>query len=113
MNLFDLDISQLDLEEARIALSGHSYERLPGIPAFLSKKESAAVLGVSMKVINHLTESGELPLTDIPGDSQPIIDLFGNEIEPQHETCILRADLADYIEKSLLCNKPVLLITDR
>jgi len=114
MNIFDLDISQLDLEEARDALSGHSFERLPGVPAFLSKKESAAILGVSMKVINQLTESGELPLTEIPGDSQPIIDLFGNEIELQRDTCILRADLVDYIEKSLLCNKPVLLPeTDR
>ena len=108
MNIFDLDISQLDLEEARDILYGHSFVRLPGIPAFLSKKESATVLGVSIKVINQLTESGELPLADIPGDSQPIIDLFGNEIDQQRETCILRADLVDYIEKALLCNKPVL-----
>jgi len=114
MNIFDLDINQLDFEEARDALSGHSFERLPGIPAFLSKKETAAILSVSMKVINKLTESGELLLTDIPGDSQPIMDLFGDEIEPQRETCILRADLVNYIEKSLLCNRPVLLPeTDR
>ena len=40
--------------------------------------------------------------------STEYIDLFGNELEPQREMCILRADLVDYIEKSLLCNKPVL-----
>ena len=108
MNIFDLDISQLDLEEARDALSGSSFERLPGVPVFLSMKEAAAVLGVSMKVINELTELGELPLTEVPDESQPITDLFGNEIKPPPESCILRLDLINYIEKSLLCNKPIL-----
>jgi hypothetical protein len=108
MNIFGLDISQIDLEEARNALSVYSFNRLPGVPSFLSKKECAVVLGVSMKVINQLIQSGEIPLIDIPGDSQPIFDLFNNIIEPQHETCILRADLLGFIEKSLLCNKPVI-----
>jgi len=107
MNIFNLDISRLSEDEAGSALSEQLFEKLPAVPPFLSKKECAAVLGVSMKVINQLTESGRLPLTDIPGDFQPIIDLFGNEIGSQQETCILRADLIDYIEKSLLCNKPV------
>jgi len=108
MNIFDIDISKIDSEEARDVLSGHSFDRLPGVSAFLSQKEAATVLGVSIKVINQLTESGELPLTDIPGDSSESFDLFGNTIEPQRDNVILRADLVDYIEKSLLCNKPVL-----
>jgi hypothetical protein len=61
-----------------------------------------------VKVINHLTESGELPLIDIPGDSPPCFDLFGQPIKPQCETCILRADLVNFLEKALLCNKSVL-----
>ena len=108
MNIFDLDINQLDIDEARSALSGNSFNRLPGVPPFLSKKECAAILGVSMKVIDQVTKSGELPLTDIPGDYQSSSDLFGQPIDPQPETCILRADLVTFIEKSLLCNKPVL-----
>jgi len=108
MNLFDLDIGQLDLEEAREAISGSAFDRLPGVPPFLSKKECAAILNVSVKVINHLTKSGELPLADIPGDSPPCFDLFGQPIKPQREVCILRADLVNFIEKALLCNKPVL-----
>jgi hypothetical protein len=108
MNLFGLDTERLDPDEARKALSGNSFDRLPGVPPFLSKKECAAVLNVSMKVINSLTESGQLPLIDIPSDSLPCFDLFGQPMEPQHETCILRADLNDFLEKALLCNKPVL-----
>ena len=108
MNLFGLNIESLDLDEAKEALSVYPIERLPGIPAFLSKDECAAILGVSMKVINRLVESGQLPSTDIPGDTLPYNDLFGELIEPPREKVILRADLADYMEKSLLCNKPVL-----
>ena len=108
MNIFGLNLDQLDLDEARSALSGCSFDRLPGVPQFLSKKECAYVLGVSMKVINRLTESGELPQTYIPSDNQSLPDLFGQNIEPQQEICILRSDLVKYIEKSFLCNKPVL-----
>ena len=68
MNLFGLDIEQLDLDEAKQALSAYPIEQLPGVPPFLSKPECAVILGVSMKVINHLTESGQLPVTEIPGD---------------------------------------------
>ena len=108
MNIFDLDINRLDIDEARSVLSGNSFNRLPGVPPFLSEKECATILGVSMKVINQLTQSGELPLTDIPYDSPSSLDLFGQPIEPQHEICILRADLVNLINKSLLCNRPVL-----
>ena len=108
MNIFNLNLDQLEPDEARSALSVHKFDKLPGVPPFLSKPECCAVLGVSMKVVNQLIESGELPLFDIPGDSLPSQDLFGESIEPQREVCILRADLIDYIEKSLLCNKPVL-----
>jgi len=108
MNLFGLDIEQLDLDEARAALSGCHINQLPEVPPFLSKKECAAILGVSMKVINHLVKSGELPLIDIPGDSFTSPDLFGQSMEPPRETCILRADLAALFEKLLLCNKPIL-----
>jgi hypothetical protein len=108
MNIFGLDISQIDLEEARNALSVYSFNRLPGVPPFLSKKECAVVLGVSMKVINQLIQSGEIPLIDIPDDSLSFTDLFGELIEPQRETCILRHDLIKFINKSFLCNKPVL-----
>jgi hypothetical protein len=108
MNLFGLDINQLDEDEARDTLLCSCYEHLPGVPPFLSKKECAVILGVSLKVIEQLTDSGELPLIDIPGDSQPVYDLFGNAIDQPCEIYILRAELVKYIEKSLLCNKPVL-----
>jgi len=108
MNIFGLNLEQLDPEEAKKALSDHIYNRLPGVPPFLSKKECAVILGVSMKIIDRITNSGELPQVDIPGDVQSFPDLFGQLIEAQRETCILRADLIDFIEKSLLCNKPVL-----
>ncbi|MDR0301525.1 MAG: hypothetical protein LBI04_04330 [Treponema sp.] len=108
MNIFRLDLEQLDLDEAKKALSAYPIERLPGVPPFLSKKECAAIIGVSMKVINHLTESGQLPLIEIPGDSSSYQDLFGDVVEPSREKCILRADVIDFMEKALLCNKPVL-----
>jgi len=108
MNLFGLDIEQLDLDEARAALSGCRINQLPEVPPFLSKKECAAILGVSAKVINHLIESGDLPLVDIPDDSHDSSNLFGELIEHPRETCILRADQAALFEKLLLCNKPIL-----
>jgi len=108
MNIFNLNIEQLDSDEAKEVFSVYPIERLPGIPAFLSKDECAIILGVSMKVINHLIESGQLPSTEIPNDTVPYSDLFGELIEPPREKVILRADIADYMEKSLLCNKPVL-----
>ena len=108
MNIFGLNLDQIDPDEARNALTDHSYDRLPGVHVFLSKKECAAILGVSMKVINQLIEQGKLPLIDIPGDSRSFTDLFGELIETQRETYVLRSELINYIEKSLLCNKPVL-----
>ena len=108
MNIFGLDINRLDPDGAREALSGYPVERLPGVPPFLSKKECAAILGVSMKVINHLTESGELPAAGIPGDSPAQPGLFDQPAETGREIYILRADLVSYLEKTLLCNKPVL-----
>jgi|GEM_PF-5152998 len=108
MNIFDLDIEQLDPEEAKKALAGNGFNRLPGVPPFLSKKECSVILGVSMKVINQLIISKELITTDIPSDSPLSFDLFCQPVEPQREICILRVDLLNYIEKSLLCNKPVL-----
>ncbi|MDR0443230.1 MAG: hypothetical protein LBH44_07490 [Treponema sp.] len=109
MNTFNLDTEQLDLDEARAALSGCHIERLPNVPPFLSKKECSVVLGVSMKVINKLIESGQLPLTDIPDDSQPVsFDLFGEPINPPREEVILRADLIVLFEKLLVFHKPIL-----
>jgi hypothetical protein len=108
MNIFGLDIKQLDPDEARAALSGCPIERLPGVPPFLSEKECAVILGVSMKIIDQLTASGALPVTDIPGDFSPCLDLFGQLIEPQREKVILRVDLINFLEKNLLCNKPIL-----
>ena len=109
MNIFNLDIEQLDIKEAREALSGFHVNQLPGVPAILSKKECAAVLGVSLKVINKLTETAHLPLTEIPDDNSPIsYNLFGQPITQPHIECILRADLVDFLEKALLCHKPIL-----
>jgi len=108
MNLYNLDIEQLDLDEARAALSGCQTEKLPGVPPFLSKKECAAILGVSIKVINKLIKTNQLPLTDIPDDSPVSSDLFGQSIEPPREVCILRSDLVKFLDQSLLCYKPVL-----
>jgi len=108
MNIFGLDIAQLDPEDAKDLLSAYQIERLPGIPPFLSKKDCCAILGVSIKIINQLIESGDLPLIYIPGDEVICTDLFGEQIEFQREKCILRADLIAYMEKALLCNKPIL-----
>jgi hypothetical protein len=109
MNLFNLDIDQLDPEEARAALACCQIEKLPNAPPFLSKKECAAILGVSMKTINRLVESGHLPSVDIPDDSSPItFDLFGQPLDPPRSEYILRADLTALLEKLLVCNKPVL-----
>ena len=108
MNIFNLDIEQLDLDEARAALSVCHNEKLPGVPPFLSKKECAAILSVSIKVIDKLTETGQLPLTDIPDDTPASSDLFGQLVDPPREVCILRSDLVKFLEQSLLCHKPVL-----
>jgi hypothetical protein len=109
LNIFSLDIEQLDLKEAKEALSGCNIERLPGVPPFLSKKDCASVIGVSMKTINNLVESGQLPVISIPNDSLPAsFDLFGLLTESPREECILRADLAALLEKLLACNKPIL-----
>ena len=109
MNIYDLDIGQLDLDNAREALSGSRVERLSGVPALLSKKECATILGVSVKVINKLTETGKLPLTEIPDDNPPVsYDLLGSPIKQPRIECVLRTDLADLLEKSLLCHKPIL-----
>jgi hypothetical protein len=108
MNLFGLDIDRLDPEEGRAAFSGCPINKLPGVTPFLSKKECAGILGVSMKVINHLVESGQLPLTGIPGDAPASHDLFGGLTPPSRKTYILRASLLDFFEKSLLCHKPIL-----
>lgn len=108
MNIFNLDIEQLDLDEARAALSVCQAEKLPGVPPFLSKKECAAILGVSVKVINKLIETGQLPQTDIPDDTPTSSDLFGQSVEPPREICILRSDLVKFLEQSLFCHKPVL-----
>ena len=109
MNIFGLDTEQLELAEAREALSGCSIEKLPSVPPFLSKKECAVILGVSAKVINSLIESGQLPLTSIPNDSLPMtLDLFGLPTDPPQETCILRSDITALLEKLLVCNKTLL-----
>jgi len=108
MNLFNLDIEKIDVAEAKEALNINQIDPLPNIPPFLSKKDCSVILGVSMKVINQLTESGNLPIIDIPGDDLIYTDLFGEQIELQREQCILRADLITYMEKALLCNKPIL-----
>lgn len=108
MNTFGLDIEQLDPEEAKEALFGCHIERLPGAPPFLSKKECAAILGVSVKIINYLVDTGALPLTDIPCDSIVSLNLFSAPTEPPTEKCVLRSDLVAFLEKSLLCYKPVL-----
>jgi len=113
MNLFGLDIEQLDLNEAKAALLENSVERLPGVPVFLSRKECAAVLGVSPKIVNKLIEAGDLPIVKIPDDSSPAChDLFGQLIEQPYTECILRSDLAEFLEKALLCNKPILTTED-
>jgi len=108
MNLFDLDIEQLDPEEGMAAFSGCYIDKLPKAPPFLSKKECADILGVSMKVIDRLVKSGQLPLTDIPGEAPASPDLFGELTPPSRKTYILRDSLSDFLEKSLLCHKPVL-----
>jgi len=108
MNIFGLDIEQLDLDEARAALSSYPVEQLPGVPPFLSKKECATILGVSMKVINNLINEGQLPVVKIPDDSSRSFDLFDNLIEPTRVECILRCDLVKFLENALLCNKPIL-----
>jgi len=40
MNLFNLDIEQLDLDEARAALSVCQIKKLPGVPRFFQKRNA-------------------------------------------------------------------------
>jgi len=108
MNTFGLDIEQLDPDEIKSVLLGSPIEQLPGVPPFLSKKECAAILGVSMKVINNLISEGQLPIVKIPDDSPESFDLFDNPIEQPRVDCILRCDLVNFLEKALLYNKPIL-----
>ena len=108
MNIFGRDIESIDPGEARALVSDNQINKLPNVPPFLSRKECAAILGVSMKVINQLVESEQLPLTGIPADPLMQADLFGSAAGHQQEECILRSELADFMERSLLCNKPVL-----
>jgi len=109
MNIFGLDIESLDLDEAKAALAGNLFEGLPSVPVFLSRKEVATVLGCSMKIVNKLIEAGLLPLIRIPDDKAPVcFDLFDQPIEPPCIEVILRADLAVFLEKALLCHKPIL-----
>jgi hypothetical protein len=108
MNTFGLDIEQLDPDEAKSALLNCSLEQLPGAPPFLSKKECATILGVSMKVINNLINKGQLPIVKIPDDSPESFDLFDNPIEQPRVDCILRYDLVNFLENALFCNKPIL-----
>jgi len=109
MNIFGLDIEQLDFDEAKAALTESLVERLPGVPVFLSRKECATILGVSMKVINKLIDAGSLPLIKIPDDNAPIcFDLFGMIMEQPYVEYILRSDLVEFLEKTLLCHKPIL-----
>jgi len=109
MNIFDLDIEQLDFNEAKAALTESLVERLPGVPVFLSRKECAMILGVSIKIINKLIDAGNLPLIKIPDDNAPIcLDLFGMIMEQPYVEYILRSDLVEFLEKALLCHKPVL-----
>lgn len=109
MNTFDPDIEQLDSDELKAALSVCTIEALPNAPSILSKKECAIILGVSMKVINKLIDTGQLSLVDLPDDDYPeSYDLFGQAINQPKIGCILRADLVDFLEKSLYCHKPIL-----
>ncbi len=108
MNIFGLDVEQLDLDEARAALSECQIEQLPNVPPFLSRRECAAILRVSIKVINNLVSAGQLPIVKIPGDSPDTFNLFGTPTEPAYIECILRCDLINFLEKALLHNKPIL-----
>jgi len=109
MNIFGLDIEQPDLDEIKAALIESQIERLPGVPVFLSRKECATILGVSMKVVNKLIEAGHLPVVKIPDDDFPVsCDLLGLPTEQPYTECILRSDLVELLDKSLLCHKPIL-----
>ena len=113
MNLFEVDIEQLDLDEAKAALAGCTIDPLPGVPQFLSKRDCSNILGVSMKVIDKLIESGDIPLTEIPDEDIPVsYDLFGSPVDQPSVECILRSDLAIFLEKSLLCHKPILTLEE-
>jgi hypothetical protein len=109
MNIFGLDIEQFDADEAKKALVENTVERLPGAPVFLSRKECSTILGVSMKVINKLIESGQLSIIEIPDDNTPVsCGLFGQPIEQPRIEYILRSELVDFFERAMLYNKPIL-----
>jgi len=113
MNIFGLDIEQFDADEAKKALVENIAERLPGVPVFLSRKECSTILGVSMKVINKLIETGHLSITEIPDDNTPVSrDLFDQPIEQPHIECILRSELVEFLERAMLYNKPILTAED-
>jgi hypothetical protein len=91
MNIFNLNTDDLDLNEAREALSGSSFDLLPGVPQFLAPGDCAYISGVSAQTIERLVLDGSIPVEKTPeGDF------------------ILRSELLKYIDKNLLANKPIL-----
>lgn len=94
MNSFGLDIDNLDSRQIAEAIDPRNlaYDRLPGVPAILTRAEVAFIAGVSLPTVDRMISSGILQETKFPDG----------------DTGILKQDLLDCLDANLLCNRPVL-----
>ncbi len=94
MNVFGLDIENLDSDLIREAVSAESIgvDWLPGIPAILTREECAAVASVSLPTIDRLVQAGTLSEVNGPGS----------------DSGILKRDLIAYIQANFLANRPII-----
>jgi len=94
MNSFGLDIDNLDSQQIAEATDPRNldYERLPGVPAIMTRNEVALVAGVSLPTVDRMIADGMLVETRFKDG----------------DTGILRQDFLACVETNLLCNRPVL-----
>jgi hypothetical protein len=85
MNTFRQSLEELS--QAPLPLEGYE-DVLPGVPSFLTRKDTAFVLHVSPQTVDRMIEKGDLIIN--------------------HEDDILKADLVTYILNHTLADQPVL-----
>jgi hypothetical protein len=83
MNIFDLSTEDI-LEKFKPP----KIDLLPGVPALLSRQETAFVLSVSVQTVNRMIAKGDLT--------------------PNDEEDILKTDLVGYISTHTLADRPIL-----
>jgi hypothetical protein len=84
MNTFGKSLEEIQTD----AIPAEEFDYLPGVPNFLSTRETAFILSVSPQTIDRMVEKGDL--------------------RPNSEGDILKADLIDYMLHHTLADVPVL-----